>query len=208
MRIFFTTIIFLFALALNVPGQEINTVYASDSKPIYFGFGIGFGFFYPDDVNDYISEQLQGYDIYSGTKEIYMNFSGRASLYFKMTQNIDLGIFLEAAWAPKWIYDEADYYFSFSRVSPGIAPKIYFPVGSGKNAFFISPGVMYNNMKFEGYQASNIGGKLQAGASLKLGSIKLQPYGAINIANASDKTAMGDFDLNYTDFHIGVEVLL
>ncbi len=177
------------------------------NKNIYVGVGLGVGIFNPGDVNDYINTQFEDYYIDEGIEEIVINYNAKFSLNFSVKTNIYLSFFIEGAWAPKWIYGEDEFYFSYTKIAPGFAPKFYFPFASGRHSFFLSPGVTYNKLKFEEYSASNFGGKLQGGVSLRFREVKLQPYGAINIVKANTERNLNKFELNYTDFQIGVEFL-
>ncbi len=201
------TMLFFVKSSAQNSNSDIYTVNVNHNKNIYVGVGIGFGIFNPGDVNDYINTQLEDYYIEDGFSEIIFNYNAKASLNFAITEYIYFTFFLEGAWAPKWIYSEDEQYFSFTKIAPGFAPKFYIPFGSGQHAFFVSPGVTYNKMSFESYSATNFGGKLQGGVSLNFGTLKLQPYGAINFVKASDGVRYQEFELNYTDFQMGVELL-
>ncbi len=211
MRNIFLAIIATLLVSLNCWAQpdesNIKTVNYNYNKNIYVGVGIGLGFFDPGDVNDYINTQLEGYVIDEGIKEIFINYNAKFSLNFAISQNIFFAFFVEGAWAPKYIYGNDEFYFSYTKIAPGLGPKFYFPFASGRHSFILSPCITYNKMKFEAYSAAKLGGKLQGGVCLRFGDVMLQPYGAINIAKASDGLGLQKFQLNYTDFQLGIEFL-
>jgi hypothetical protein len=200
LAIFF--VLSLFIASLNA--QSANTT----NFAVYPGFGIGFGFFYPKDVNNYIENDLPTLDYQIGFSEIIMYFEGHASLTFKIKW-IDITTLIEYAIAPKYISvtgsSEGDYFYTFGRFSPGILTNFYFPIGSGKHALYAGGGVQYHFMKFEEYKGKNIGFRLNAGISLQFKKFNLQPFLAFNIANAKDEE-IESFDLNYTGGQIGVNL--
>ena len=94
-----------------------------------------------------------------------------------------------------------DYYFSFTRVSPGVSPKIHIPIGTGRHSIYFAPAVTYNFLKFKDGQSSQPEFK---GNSLG-GKIQLQPFIGYDHAKATD-TESGGFELNYSGGQLGVEL--
>jgi len=198
-------IILLILPSIVLHSQESST----GSGAFYPSFGVGFGFFYPGDVNDYIQNEMDelGY-IEEYNTDMYLYLEIRGGLTYRI-KNFDFNGFLEYDIAPKWIMVEGggdDLSYSYSRISPLISVNYFIPVGSGKHAFFLGGGVNYSFMKFKEYSASNPGFKLQAGFSLQFGKFNMQPFGAFNYAKATDTSDpdQGDFELNYTSGQIGV----
>ena len=130
-------------------------------KHFYFEIGLGFGFFYPDDVNDYIKYYTENYLITSGIEDLFLNLVGRVSFTYRINKTNDLSLIGEYAWAPKYILVSRgdDKYFHFDRVSPGFISKFNIPISSGRNSIFFAPGLLYNFMKFEEYKANAIGAR-------------------------------------------------
>jgi len=204
-KVFFLVLIFVsFTFFPSINAQNSNT----KNFAVYPGFGLGFGFFYPKDVNEYIENDLPTMDYEIGFSDIIMYFEGHASLTFKIKW-IDITSLVEYAIAPKYIAvtgsSEGDYFYAFTRLSPGILTNFYFPIGSGKHALYAGGGVQYHFMKFEEYKGNNIGFRLNAGISLQFRKFNLQPFIAFNIANAKDEESES-FDLNYTGGQIGVNL--
>ncbi len=201
----FLTIIFFF-LFLTTPSHAQNSDAAKFA--VYPGFGLSFGFFDPKDVNKYIENSLPTSDFQFGFSDMIMYFECHASLTFKIKW-IDVTGLVEYAMAPKYItvigYSEEDYFYCFCRLSPGILANVYFPVGSGKHAMYAGGGAQYHFMKFEEFKGNNIGYRINAGISLQLRKLNLQPFIAYNIANAKDEEDE-TFDLNYTGAQIGVNL--
>lgn len=201
---FLTLILVLFCYVASLNAQSSNTA----NFAVYPGFGIGFGFFYPKDVNEYIENDLPAMDYQIGFSDMIMYFEGHVSLTFKIKW-IDITSIVEYAIAPKYITvsgsSEGDYFYSFGRLSPGVLANFYFPIGSGKHALYAGGGAQYHFMKFEDYNGNNIGFRLNAGISLQFRNFNLQPYVAFNIANAKDEE-VENFNLNYTGGQIGVNL--
>lgn len=182
--------------------------FSQDSKmKVYPTFGLGIGFFNPSDVNDFIEVSLpSNYELEFGTTDMFMYFEFMAGVTFR-TKRFDLTPYADFALAPKWITvlnDDGDYFYNFTRLSPGIMANYYFPSKSEKHALFVGGGVQYQFMKFEDFQASAPGFRAQVGYSMQFGNFNLQPYGAFRYAKATDSGDLIDFDLNYTGFQIGV----
>jgi hypothetical protein len=197
--------ILLMLSAIRVQSQDSTRM----SSALFPTFGVGFGFFYPSDVNQYIQDEMNtlGY-IEEYNTDLYMYFEIRGGLTYRI-KSIDFSTIIEYDIAPKWIMvsgggDDLTYYYS--RIAPAIMVNYYIPVGAGRNAFFLGGGVNYSFMKFEDFNASNPGFKLQAGFNLQFGGFNLQPFGAFNYATATDSSDpfWGDFVLSYLSGQIGV----
>lgn len=198
-------IVFVLMPGMAVQSQETT----NKTNAVYPTFGVGFGFFYPGDVNDYIEYSLpSSYIIEYGTPEIFMLIDLHAGVTFRM-KRFDVSAMLEYDIAPKFIMVEGgdDITFVFSRVAPGITANYYVPVGTGRHAFFLGGNVNYSFMIFEDFRASSPGFKIQLGFSMQFGKFNLQPFGAFNYASGtdSDNSSWGkDFKLNFTNGQVGV----
>lgn len=182
--------------------------FSQDSKmKVYPTFGLGIGFFNPSDVNDYVEISLpSNYELEFGTTDMFMYFEFMAGVTFR-TKRFDVTPYADFALAPKWVTvigGDDDYFYNFTRLSPGVMANYYFPSKSEKHAFFIGGGVQYQFMSFEDFQASAPGFRAQAGYSMQFGKFNLQPYAAFRYSKAKDSVGMSDFELNYTGFQIGV----
>lgn len=190
-------VILLVITTASLNAQETN------KSALYPGFGIGFGFFYPGDINDYLAETYVSYETIN--MDMYMYYPLQAFLTYKI-KRFDVTGIVEYATGPKYEVTYSDWYF-FNRFSPGVVGNIFFPVGSGKHAFYAGLGAQYHIMTFEEFSASNIGFRLQGGFSLQFGKINLQPHFALNIVSADDDSSVNNkFNLNYTGGQIGVNV--
>ena len=195
---------------LIIPGTLLLSQESSSTQTVYPSFGIGFGFFYPKDVNDYIEASLPaGYVTEYGFSDLIVYYDLHAGITFRMKQ-FDISGILEYNIAPKLIFitNGDDMSFVFHRVAPGISANYYIPMASGIHAFFIGGGFQYSFMIFEDFKASSPGFKLQAGVSLQFSRINIQPFGAFVYAIATDSSNpdWGDFSMNYTSGQIGVNL--
>jgi hypothetical protein len=176
---------------------------------LYPIFGIGIGGFYPQDVNDYIQNEIDAkgyYDTYN--TELYMFIELKGGLTYRL-KRFDFSGIVEWDLAPKVIMvsgGNGNLNYNFTRVAPTISTNYYFPLGSGKHALFIGGAIHYNILKFKNYSAAAPGYKIQFGSSMQFGRFNLQPYLAYNYATASDNDPImgNDFELNYTGGQIGV----
>jgi hypothetical protein len=187
---------------------------AQESSPknqmIYPTIGVGIGFFYPEDVNNYIKDFITaGYTTVN--TELYMYLEVKGGLTFRL-KNVDFTAALEYDIAPKYVVVDVggNISYSYSRVAPEISANYFIPNKSGKNAFFIGGGISYSFMKFKEFSASNPGFKIQTGYSLQFNKINIQPYIAFRYVKATDNgitdidTLPGSFDLSYTGGQIGI----
>lgn len=193
-------IISFMVILVSFWGLNLN---AQKNQGLYPIFGFGIGFFYPNDVNEYIADAYSGYILQGGTIEMFMFLEGHAGLTYKM-KFIDFTGLFEYGIAPKIAYLEGPS-FAFTRFSPGFLTNFYIPVGSGKHAFFIGAGPQYHFLNFEEYSANKLGIKAQVGMSLTFGKFNLQPFGSFNYVKGVDTNANGnDFELDFTGGQIGV----
>jgi hypothetical protein len=197
-------------LLLNTPVSKLTAQETVEKKTVvYPSFGLGIGFFYPKDVNDYIQNEFDqlGYTEQVNTS-MYMFMEVHGGITFRM-KRVDITGSLEYDFAPKLVVvtgGGSNITYVYSRISPLVTANYYIPVKSGKHAFFIGGGVNYSFMKFKNFSASNPGLKLQAGFSMQLGKFNMQPYAAFNMVKATDSShpEWGDFELSYTGGQIGI----
>jgi hypothetical protein len=182
---------------------------AQSSVDIYPAFGLGFGFFYPGDVNAYLEDYYSTYAQEYGTFDMFMYFELHAALALKI-KRIEVSGLFEFAFAPKYVVVTGgdNNTFFFNRVSPGLTAYYFIPIGSGRHAIILGGGFQYHFMKFEDYKGSAPGFRIQGGINLVFGKFNLQPYGAFVYASAKDTGTPGqdDFGLNYTGGQVGVNL--
>jgi hypothetical protein len=197
----------LLMIILILPG---NLAKSQSSFAIYPSFSIGLGFFYPSDVNDYITNEMMSSYTETYNTDIYLNFELRGGLSFRM-KKLEISGSFECAFAPKVVVGADSY--SFNRFSPLVSAIYYIPVGSsGKNALLVGGGIHYNFLKFEDFKGSNPGLKLMVGYSMQAGHFNLQPNLSVNIIKAEGSSDYDNgfgyttnyLDLNYTGVNIGV----
>ncbi len=202
------------------PGETASyTLYQSDEdekeKMVFVGVGIVMGIFSPGDVNEYINDDLPS-NVYStmGSFDMITNFSLKLSLTIRPHRMIDIVPFGEFGWAPKYILVDngESYYYSFTKISPGIAAKVHIPFGSGRHSLFFAPGVTYNLLSFKDggsspvSKAGGLGGRFHVGFNLGLGKVLIQPFLGYDYAKAIDRDVYyGEFELNFSSFQLGVD---
>ncbi len=201
-------VVMLLCIALSpVKSQEAS----SKSVAVYPTIGFGIGFFYPQDVNQFIKDEIiSGYGAsYNTDLYMYLELKGGVTVRLK---KVDFSALLEYDIAPKivMVTNGESFSFGYSRVSPEISANYYIPNQSGKNAFFIGGGVNYSFMSFKGFNASSPGFKLQAGYSMQFGKFNMQPYVAFRYSRATDTSdaVWGDADQNteFTLDYIGGQI--
>lgn len=185
---------------------SVTAVKAQDSGNFAVGpgFGIGIGIFYPEGVNEYISNDLSNYVTFN--TELYMYESVSLFLNIK-TKLVDIIPLFEFAIGPKIVVGGKGNYY-FNRLSPGVLANFFIPTGfSGKHAIFIGGGAQYHMMTFEGFEGNDIGFRVQLGYDLQFGNFNLQPLLAFNVAKTIGKNSAGaPLDMNYTGGQIGVNM--
>jgi hypothetical protein len=208
---FKSCLISLFLAALLMGGSFLKAQ-ESDSKPlhVYPTFGIGIGFFYPSDVNDYISNEITSEYTDTYNTDLYAYYELKAGVTFRLSK-VDFNAILEYDIAPKFVMisggSESSITYGFSRYAPELSANYYIPTSSGRHAFFIGGAVNYSFMTFKSFSASAPGFKVQAGYSMQMGKFNMQPYIAFRYVTAtdnSDENVYPDFELNYTGGQIGI----
>jgi hypothetical protein len=196
-RILFTLSTFI-VCALSLNAQEST----GKTSALYPTIGIGIGFFYPSDVNDYIDYDLSNYITIN--EDMYMYLEIKGGLTYRL-KKVDFSALVEFDVAPKIATtgDETYTYF-FTRLAPEISVNYYISNRTGKNAFFIGAGVSYAFLTFKDYSASAPGVKAQLGYSMQFGKFNMQPYLAFRYNKATDSATLGNFDLDFTGGQIGL----
>src|SRR5512145_1652960 len=196
-RILFISSALLLVVTFFAAAQES----ASKTSALYPSFGIGIGFFYPSDVNDYIDAELSNY--ITVNEDMYMYLEVKGGLTYRL-KKVDFSGMLEFDVGPKIATsgDETYTYF-FTRIAPEIGANYYISGRSGKNAFFIGAAVSYAWLKFEEFSASAPGIKGQVGYSMQFGKFNMQPYIAFRYNKATEDLEIGSFDLDNAEGQIG-----
>jgi hypothetical protein len=201
-------LVFIVIMSWQTLLSQDNT---AKTSAFYPSFGLGIGFFYPSDVNDYIDFDM-AYQGVEGTfnTDLYMYLEVKAGLTYRM-KSFDVTGGLEYDVAPKFVVvdggSSGNLTYFYHRLSPEISANYYISNKNGKNAFFIGGGINYSFLSFEEFKASAPGFKVQLGYSMQFGKFNLQPYGAFRYTKATDSSnEMGDFELDYTGGQIGVNM--
>ncbi len=176
-------------------------------KLMRFGLGFSFGFFNPQEVNQYIENYLdsQGMLVSSGFSNIIMCFSARADIKIKPHKLFDINVFGEFTAAPKFItLDNGESLtYNFGKRSVGALANFNIPLGSGRHYFFLGAGPVYHAMKFEDFAANTFGPRFDFGIDLNFNKIELRPTFFFDIAKANDN----EFTMNYTSGNVGISLL-
>jgi len=220
------TILFLLLAILGTSGFGLTPI--KDASTLYYnsdpsfdkfaiGFGIGFGFFNPEDVNDYLAyiySSSNGYDMEFGTTDIFMNENLSFVASIRPIKYLRVNIVAEAGVGPKLISldnGNTDFY-NFGRYSGGVEAFFNLPFGSGRNCFMFGVGSLYHHLYFEDYIGNTVGIRvIPFGMSFKVG--KFQPQilvGGDLLTKAIDKTYSdynSNFELNYNQGFIHINFL-
>jgi hypothetical protein len=196
----------LFVLILFFKMASLNS--QESSVKFFPSFGISYGFFYPKDVNAFIKNDLSSHNLItqSGVTDIFSYFEFRGGLTLKM-KRVDINGIGEYAISPKivMVTNGSSQTYNFSRTTVGAVSDFFIPLGSsGKSSFFFGGGILYNFMKFESYNASSPGFRLQAGVSLQFGKFNLEPNLAFTYGKATNHMTHNDFIMNYTGGQISL----
>lgn len=186
-------------IAIQVFSQDLP-------KPFQINFypSIHFGFFSPDDVNEYIADDLNSYTVTFGTTDIVMNFNIGAGLGFRILNLVEIQPQVEYSIAPK-VISGADSY-SYTKFSGGILANFMIPIAPNRrSSILIGGGIFYNAMSFEEYSGSSINPRVQTGLSLNNNRFNPQIIIAYDLAKTTADEAEY-FELDYSSFRIGVNL--
>ncbi len=202
-------------LTLIITFFSIQTYSQEEKKDklFFFGAGVGFGFFNPEDINSIIEYNYGGASTEMGFYEMILYFVINAKGSFFFTKYTELQIELEGAFGPKIISDvnsnETDLY-SFNRFTPALKFNFHIPAGDRLSIYF-GPGVNWSTMKFKNVHGEDlknnaIGFSGQAGVMIRFRKWAIAPFLDVNFINGKDTEVNGsntDLELNYTGVTIG-----
>ena len=194
------TLIFIcLALSVNLTAQDL----------FQFKFfpSVHIGFFYPDDVNSYIANDLSGYIITQGTSDLILNINLGMGFGFRFANLFEIQPIVEYSIAPKIIIN-IDKSYSFNKFSGGIMANFLIPVASNrKHSIIIGGGMFYHNMTFEKFSGNTIDPRFQAGFSINNNRFNPQIILSVDLAKTeADNNEY--FELDYTSVRIGVNLNL
>jgi hypothetical protein len=175
-------------------------------KPFQFKFypSVHFGFFSPDDVNQYIADDLSNYTVTFGTTDLIMNFNLGVGFGFRILNLVEFQPCFEYSIAPK-VISGADSY-SFTKFSGGMLANFMIPIAPNRrSSILVGGGILYNNMSFEEYSGSSVNPRVQAGLSLHNNGFNPQVILAYDLAKTFADNAEY-FELDYSSFRIGVNL--
>jgi len=192
-----TLLIIAFAITTSVSAQSIFE--------FKFFPEIHFGFFNPNDVNNYIENDLSGYSIVAGTSDMVLNFNLGLGMGFRFFNLIEAQPIFEYSIAPK-IISGADHNYTYSKFSGGVMANFLIPMSpTKKNSIIVGAGLFYNSMTFEDFTGSSMNPRFQTGISLNNNKFNPQVILAYDMAKANDDEFEG-FELDYSSVRIGVNL--
>jgi hypothetical protein len=158
----------LFFIGINVQAENLLKSTNQDKQRLfYFAPSIGFGFFYPTEVNDYIESQ---YDItINGSMYVYYHVGANGAFFFSRLFELQLGA--EIAGSPKFAFvdDDVDYY-GYRRITPNAKFNFHIPAGR-KLSVILGAGVSYSTLRFkaphETITNNDLGYSLQTGVKIQ-----------------------------------------
>lgn len=204
-----------------IPFNNERSLYLNNSDPnidkFSIGFGLGFGFFDPEDVNNYLSyiySSSNGYNMEFGTTDIFMNENLSFVISIHPVKLLRVNIVGEAGIAPKLITlntGNSDFY-NFGRYSGGIETYFNLPFGSGRHSFIFGVGSLYHHLYFDDYSGDTFGLRvIPFGMAFNFGKFKPQiMIGGDLLTKAIDKSYSeysNDFELNYDHGFVHINFL-
>lgn len=207
-----TCIFLLVFFAVNIQAKNsYQTEQEKKQKVFYFSPSIGFGFFYPDEVNKYISSQ------YAETvnSDMYTNYNiGVYGSYF-FSKYIEMQLGVETVGSSKFlIYEDGVDYYGLRRFTPNT--KVNFHIQAGRKlSIILGGGLSYSFLRFkapsETFRDKDFGFSIQSGVRIRFRKFAYAPTlvfnhiksKADNITNSSAGISVPtNIDLSF----IGVQV--
>ncbi len=160
------------------------------------GIGINLGFFYSEDINNYIrtaSRIGQSTTVVYGSSDLFLGFTPVLSINIMPIKYLNIQVTGEIRWAPKFItgYGVEDRLINYVRYSPGVIISGYLPLGSSeKIGLLLGAGCFYHFMRFEGYNADSLGVRGQFGLRIDFQKLSIDillsyDYAPANVSNSS-----------------------
>ncbi len=191
----------------EISDQSVSNVSEIEKRRIFsIGIGINLGFFYSNDINNYIrvaSHIGQNSTIAFGTTDMFLGFTPVLSINIMPIKYLNIQIIGEIRWAPKFITGSGveDRLINFTRYSPGVIISGYLPLGSTERVgLLFGVGCFYHFMRFEEYNADSLGVRGQFGLRIDFNKLSIDvllsydyaPANATNINNPIVKINLGD----------------
>ena len=179
------------------------------------GIGINLGFFYSEDINNYIrvaSRIGQSTTVVYGSSDMFLGFTPVLSINIMPIKYLNIQVLGEIRWAPKFITGSGveDRLINYVRYSPGVIISGYLPLGSSERVgLLLGAGCFYHFMRFEyyynslenryeGYSADSLGFRGQFGLRIDFHKLSIDillsyDYAPANASNGSSvKMNLGD----------------
>lgn len=195
--------------------MSISIIAQDEPKPFQFNFfpAVHFGFFSPDDVNNYIRNDLSGYTVTSGTTDLILNINLGIGFGFRFYNIFEIQPIFEYSIAPK-IIAGSDKNYAFNKFSSGLMANLLIPIADNrKHSIVVGAGMFYNMLSFEEFSGNCISPRFQAGISLNNNKFNPQILLGVDLAKTNadkyEDIELNDnevFELNYTSFRIGVNL--
>lgn len=200
-------------LTIIISFLSIRGYSQQETKSFLFGAGVGFGFFYPTDINNMLYDRYgmgSGDDIVDMVIYFVLNVNGS---YF-LSKHSELQLDAEWAFSPKMIKTSSDIHsYFYQRFTPALKYNFHIPLGK-KTSIYIGAGINWSFLKFNSESGNDMKGNCigfsgQAGLMWKFSKWAIKPFITANFINANNTDALGedpvpeDFDLNFTGVQVG-----
>lgn len=192
-----------------------KTYSQNDPKLFYFGAGVGFGFFYPTEINDLLNDYYSNTMTTMGSYDMYVYYVLNVKGSFFFSKYTELQIEAEWGFSPKFISIDSDFdtYF-YRRITPAVKFNLHIPVG-GRTSIFLGPGISWNSLRFNtpndvDLKGTCIGFSGQGGAMIRFSKWAIAPFIIFNYIDAETDEIIWDeygytsnINLNYTGVQLG-----
>ncbi len=168
MKRYLFTVILILLLPVASMAQDSESDDSAGATGAALGIHFGFHFFYPNDVNDYIENDLQNYMTTSGTKSMFLCFDLGLDSRYMFTENLGVKFGFDWLLAPKLATGDSSEGYLLSGICLSPTALAVIPIDKEKS-IFIGAGPDYYFTWFEDYSGYGIAGHARLGLMLENG---------------------------------------
>jgi hypothetical protein len=196
-------------VVFDLPEEEKK---AANTK-VFASFHVTLGFVSPDDVNEYIQNEIDniapgGVFFQQGTPSISVACSFNFALIYRPKNNFQFSLPIEYGTAPKTItIDRTTLTFNMNRFSIGSFATYRF-FNQADNALYAGAGLLYHNMGFKSSSASKLGPRFEFGYTTFRMRSDLEFFVLADVANGKTKDSFGSVEsIDFTGFYFGTRII-
>ncbi|ELR69225.1 hypothetical protein C900_05296 [Fulvivirga imtechensis AK7] len=197
----------------EVPVIEQRTKIRKYDEPgdLKGSISVGLGIISPDDVNNYIRNDLssRGISIISGSSDMTSALMAGIQLYYVVTPKLQVkGIFdFAIGISSTELINQSDFVtYTATRISAGVGANYYF--GAKRINPYIGGAIFFHALSFEGYKGTTVGPRAEPGVAFNFGErFKMEAFLQLDVAEASAEKLSQSMTIDFSSLNAGARFL-